>query len=452
MKNVLMISYVFPPLAGSGVQRTLKFVKYLPLHGWKPIVLTIKPYQWPESDPALSKEIPKEAEVIRCYSLEVRRLRIGFMSILGKFKSTLSAKNSSVQTSLSTKKSFLRSFMRECAGLVQTTLSFLETFFSIPDHCIGWLPFCMMRAAKTMREKEVKIIYSSFPPGTAHLIGYILKKIYRVPWVADFRDPWRIFLADTPTGFHYTVAKWLEYRFLSYADRIVVTTEVLQRDFLTKHLDDRNKNKLITIYNGFDETDFATVKSQSDNEFFHIVYTGHRSYLQKAQMLPFFLALEKLSKRAQVKNRWRFHFVGTSITEEIKNLVTSLGLENMINFTGYLSHQESIKKILHAHVLLLPYSHYKTTYPGKIFEYLRAQKPILALAEEGGALADLIVKAKAGLVVPPNCENLIADALWDLYRGVIEGNGQFRTGNKFILQFERKLLTEKLAAVFDSLK
>ena len=414
LKNVLMITYVFPPNAGAGVQRTLKFSKYLPALGWHPTIVTIRPYGWKGMDDSLVKEVPPDIDVQRCYSLELRRLPTCMQPLLMYH--------------------YVMKFRR---------------LFHVPDHCIGWLPFALAAVRKIVKNGKVDIVYSSFPPGTALLIGYIVKKQYGIPWVADFRDPWTHhpwFEART-SRIYRPLTHSLEKRFLSYADKIIVTANTLKYDFLKRypHL---SADNIHTITNGYDEEDFSGLKNEAPSSVFNIVYTGSIGSLQ---LQHFGRAVKRLINNGAIDRQdLQITLVGNGegplMTPDPKVDLDGLPY----TMTGYVSHQQSIEYLHKASVLLL-YSWGKNVIPGKTFEYLRARIPILALAKENDELAEFIRKSGAGIVVPPDEENLIAKALFDLFIKKREIGQKLVASNEFIAQYERRILTSKLTSIFDKL-
>lgn len=414
MKNVLIITYIFPPMAGSGVQRTLKFIKHLPQFGWQPEVVTIKPYVWNMSDSDMIGEVPKSVGVHRCHSLEIRRLPASLRSIFDLH-----------------------------------TISRVRHLFEVPDHCIGWLPFALLAAKDIMCTKRIDLLYSTSPPCTTHLIAYAIKKKYRIPWVADFRDPWTHhprFEFRVPRVYRKLVRR-LETAVVNYADKIVMGTETIATDLIMTY-GDVVHSKIAFVSHGFDEADFSGAnKCLPENQHcFKIVYTGDIELMGEG-IRPLLYAFRRCVKDRAIETRsWQLQLVGES-GEHVAQWISELKLGNRIQLPGYVSHKEAIAYTLGADVLVA-YSWGRNIIPAKVFEYLRAKKPILALSMEGDALTRLIQDSGAGIVVPLDDEDLIAEALWDIYKGVIEGNGKLQASEKFIAQFERKKLTEKLSKAF----
>lgn len=409
MNNVLIITYTFPPHAGGGVQRTLKFAKYLPEYGWCPTVVTIKPYRWKGMDYSLVEEVPQQADVHRCFSLELRRLP-------------------SVIQPLLTSQYVMK----------------LRRLIEIPDHCIGWLSFAMRSIGNIVKKKSIDVVYSSFPPGTAHLIGYLVKKKYDIPWVAGYRDPW---LANRTPRVYQKLVNGLEKRCITFADKIIVTADFFKEDLQATYPGLTN-NKVFTITNGYDEADFSSLSNKTTSSKFNIVYTGYTGPLR---LHHFGSAVKQLINNGSIQE----HDLDIVIVGNTDGPVSVPDQEidlDGVPFTrmGYVSHSKSIEYLHQASILLL-YSWARNEIPGKTFEYLRAKRPILVLADKRDEVAHLIEESGSGIVVPADNETHIAQAIYNLYCEVRSGYIQHIASDDFIKRYERKELTAKLARIFDQL-
>lgn len=416
MKNILIVTYIFPPMAGGGVQRTLKFIKYLPAYGWKPMVLTIKPYEWPIVDYDLNQEIPEVAEVYKCFSLEERRTR-------GLFKKLLNFKPFEI----------LRRYLLE-----------------VPDHCIGWLPFALGQAKQIIKKNKIDIIYSTFPPATSHLIGYFLKKQYDIPWVTDFRDPWLdhpFYHTNNKTVFYKKIDKEIERLVINSSDLIITTTHTYKNDILNKYSSVKT-NKVGIITNGYDEEDFHKKDVKKKSNQFTLTYTGFVG--ENVNLEIFFKACKKLANKHPVEiKKWKINFIGRS-DKQVRKFICKYKLEQIIKSVGYILHQESICNISNADVLLI-FSRGRNILPAKIFEYLRAKRPILAFSEEDDELSSLIKNLNAGVVVSSKESNQIAGVLWDLYINREKNRGIYQISDNILKNYERKQLTLKLSNVLKDL-
>jgi len=440
MKNnhslkVLFISYLFPPVAGGGVQRSSKFVKYLPYFGWMPLVLTVKePYDF-YSDDSLLQDVNENCKIYRTLSIEP-------MKWVRKFLKKRWQKKISVEKEI---KSSLKT-------LKPGFLVKLKTYLLVPDNEIFWLPFAVWRGWRIIRKERPSIIYSTASPFTDHLIALILTKICKIPWIADFRDLW----VDRP---NFPKNKWrlfidrkLERMVIEKANHVVTATEQIAERFNELY----NRKKYTSITNGYDEDDFDGLPELKppENEF-KITYTGIFNKEQNPQKV--FLALKKLiDHKPELKNKIKLKFVGQLDNPgdfENINFFNELGLEQYSELISYQPHHRVISEMLQATVLLLfvgEYPHNEGILTGKIFEYLRAGRPILAVVPVNGLAADVIYSTNSGIVVSNNNVDEIAKGfskLFDLFTNN-ELENSFKRLN--IENYSRKNITEKLAQTFNN--
>ncbi|HSP87008.1 MAG TPA: glycosyltransferase, partial [Ignavibacteriaceae bacterium] len=251
IKKVLFISYLFPPVAGGGVQRSSKFVKYLPYFGWMPLVLTVKePYDF-YSDESLLDDIKENCKVYRTISIEPMKWVRKFLK--RKWQKKINEENKSSTKTI--KPGFLVK---------------LKTYLLVPDNEILWLPFAVWKGWQIIRKEKPLIIYSTSSPYTDHLIALILAKFCKLPWVADFRDLW----VDRPNfpknNWRLQVDRKLERTIIKNADYILTATQQLADRF--KELYPEKKYSSIT--NGYDEDDFNLNHETPPRNEFRITYTG----------------------------------------------------------------------------------------------------------------------------------------------------------------------------------
>jgi glycosyltransferase involved in cell wall biosynthesis len=407
---VLMIAYYFPPMGGAGVQRTLKFVKYLPEYGWQPHVLTVrnKPSL---QDPSLEREILEGVAVTRT------------------------------------------PILRLPPRLPWRVRNFIARWLLIVDEQVGWLPYAKPARRKVIEQQGVEAIYSTSAPFSAHLIARDLHQQTRLPWVADFRDPWTgNSLVNFPTRFHRNLSKRLERSVFTSADRVILNTSGAWR-YYTREYPDLAAKKLVIIPNGYDQDDIRITDSVKENDKrFTIVHLG--SLYPKTRSSEFFLmALDKAIESGRLpKDETRVYFIG-NIDRETQDKVKHLNLGENIELIDYLPHQEALKQIATANVLLLIASYGAGSdlfVPAKLYEYLACGKPILCLADPGEC-AEIILKARAGVIVPPTNVEKIADQLVSLYQAWQNGQLSIEPDRALIQSFERRQLTRQLAGIFDEI-
>ncbi len=441
MKKVLIISYFFPPLGGGGVFRTLKFAKYLPCFGWMPLVLTVKNPDYHIIDPDLLKEIPKEVRVIRTNSFEPTKIFKFLRSFYDRIKSHFRA------SSIVVEKSDLEITPR------LSTAAKLDSFIFVPDNKIGWLPFALFNLIGQVRKNRIDLIYSSSPPFTVHLIGFFAKLILKKPWVVDMRDLWVLNpYSKPPTRFHQRISRYLEYKILKSADKVITVSDPLCAR-LKEAYPSVNPEKFRVITNGYDNEDFLSRITDKDNKF----SIGHVGSLYAGQTpLHFLKALGSLKKEiAKLEKKMAVTFLGgidrnnRKILEEV---VQNFQLEDVVIRKEAVSHREAIDHMLRFDVLLLIIGkENKGCLTGKLFEYLATQKPILALAEDGPA-RKLIQESQRGVAVDPEDIGRIKEAILNYYERYRKGNLKIQSKIEVASRFERKRLTQQLADILDELK
>ena len=416
MKKVLMVAYSYPPVGGSGVLRVLKFTKYLPQFGFAPVVLTVRNPPLDDLDPTLLEEVPKEVKVIAAASAEQQLLR--------------------------------------AASRPARLLGVKPEWFFVPGAQIGWLPFAVRAGEAIIREEDIDVIFATAPVPTSLLIGHVLKRRTRKPLVLDFRDPWtqNVFTNNYPTRLHRKLEERMERAVLRSADHVVTTTDEMTRGLIDKY--PFLRDRCATIRNGFDSSDFRELTRTASSERFTITYAGSLYGLRTAR--HFLLALRNLmGKHRDLRNQIRVVFVGHQ-NWRTGRAVQEVGLEDVVEMNGFVPHRESLQLMLNADVLLLVMGQREALgngmgpmmIPGKTFEYLATRRPILALAP-AGAVSDLIKETGSGLVVPPEDVSAIEGAVLDLFARWQAGT--LSVAPYDVSVFERRALTGRLAAVFESL-
>lgn len=430
MKKVLIISYYFPPSGGAGVQRILKFVKYLPEFGWEPVILTVQEAAgFPAQDASLLQEIPDEIRVIRTTIFEPYE---AYRRFIGK------------TTPQGT----------DIATLGQSGVSFKERFaewiratFFIPDARCFWKMTAVPAGKRLLKTEKFDVILSSAPPYTTHLIGLALARYSGVPWIADFRDSW--------VGWLSTPQRWwmprkidliMEKLVLRSANQITHVSKGVKEDLLSRH-PEISEAKWRFLPNGYDQADFDGLNDLPPENHFVITYTGslygHRNpnvFLKGLQ--------ELLQDHPDSANHIKVRFVGRV---DPKFLEAFQAFGNMIEHIPYVTHQESIRYLLRSHVLLLiidnaPAS--KSIITGKLYEYIGARRPILALAPDGEA-AELIRELEAGEVLDVDNVTGVKESCINFYyqwrQGIL-----FKQESPILHEYQRNKLTKKLIKIFES--
>jgi glycosyltransferase involved in cell wall biosynthesis len=432
VKSVLVISYYFPPSGGPGVQRVLKFVKYLPEFGWRPVVLTVENGDYPARDESLLAEIPKHAMVYRTRIPEPYRL---YRRLTGR------PPDSPVDVENIPKGSSKR-------PLADRVAEFIRSTFFIPDARIGWFPFAVAKGREVIHREGIQALYSSSPPYTSSLIARALHRKSRLPWIAGFRDPWTGFLS-TPKrwALPHMVDKHLERSVLEEASGIEIAWQGIQHDALRK-FPALDRSKFRHLPNGFDRADFPDIPPQP-NERFTVTYAG--SMYGKRNPASFFTALEELIREGSINPaRIQLRFVGR-FGSEVQEIFRKASFHASIKVMPYRPHSESIAELVKADALLLVVDEVDGSegiVPGKIFEYIGAGRPIIALAPPG-AVADLIAETGSGYVAANRDIQAIKHAFRECYGKFGYHRRQFRQNEDAVRKYERREVTRRLAELLD---
>jgi len=423
-KKVLFIAYYFPPMGMGGVQRATKFVKYLPVFGWKPFVLTVKDVEYLAQDYSLLEDLPPETEVIRTGSFDPLRISFILKSLFKKRK----------QKDEYDKDSTMRR-------------SKLFSWLFFPDSKIGWLPFALLSGLKITREERIDLIFTSSPPPSLHLVGYFLKLITGKPWVADFRDPWIGYRFEIyPTWLHLFLKNRLAKLLVKNADRVISANPSITKRMTEQYSEAK---KIETINQGYDERDFDSGVSKK-SELFTIGYLG--TFSPDCDPEPFFLALRNLIAQKLIpKGKIKFIHVGLSLRIDLDRLIERYDLKEVVKRKGYLPHRAALKQMESVSIFLLVTSENPLIFPAKVFEYLTFKKPILSIVPQESEVGKLISKMKFGRVISPEDKNGIAEALLHYFSNFEKKTLSLSQNEQEINRFERKYLTSKLASLFDEM-
>ncbi len=447
MKKILIISYLFPPFGGIGVQRVLKFVKYLPLFGWQPTVLTPQKPDCTMLDRDLLKDVPSQAKIIRTRTIEFARILRFVMSVVDRVIAFISKRKPGGAASFD--------------GNLKTRFrSQINDFIFIPDNRIGWIPFAFLNILRSNERDRFDVIFSTSPPFSTHLVGLIAKFVLRKPWVVDFRDLWILDPYKKPlTKVHRMISKYLEHKILKLANRVLTVSEPLKQDLKKSHPDIASE-KFEVIPNGYDAADFEGHDEQSDGKF-SIGHVGSLHWFSGRTPYYFLKALADLRYKApEYLKEMRVFFVGATdaLNKEINAaMITKWDLQNTVCFIDFVPHNQAIKFMKRFNVLVfIPARSYEDcgssrgNISGKLYEYFAAGKPILALTNEG-FIKDFVSKSGCGIVVDYDDIREITKQILNCFVRFKQRQLQTKSNWEFITRFERKRLTGQLAAVLNKL-
>ncbi|MFT6997519.1 MAG: glycosyltransferase involved in cell wall biosynthesis [Cryomorphaceae bacterium] len=415
-KRVLIITYYWPPAGGAGVQRWLKFSKYLPEFGWKPIILTVDPDQasYPQRDESLLREVRDEVEVFRTSSFEPLQL---YAKAAGKERVPYGGFSNQKSNS---------SFSR-----------FIRGNFFIPDARRGWNCYAIAKAKEIISNQDIDCVITTGPPQSTHLIGLSLKRQLGIKWGVDLRDPWTDIyynekMLRTPWA-EKRDAK-LEKQTLEAADFCITVSKGFAELFNRKV-----EREYHIVTNGFDEQDLVEVKLNSSRESNKLVisYTGTISDIYEPDV--FFEAL------ANRKDSFELRIAG-SVSEGIRKKIDGYGISESVNYLGYVSHADALKEMSNADLLLLispMVKNSKGIIPGKLFEYLATGRPILAVVEDDQSdVAAILRETKSGVFFSRKDTRELSDFL-----GKSVGDVGFSPDLEAIQKYNRKTLTGKLVSI-----
>ena len=423
MRKVLIISYYWPPAGGSGVQRWLKFTKYLPKNNWQPIIYTPENPYFEVKDEALCKDIPVEVEIWKTSVWEPYALKDKLFGKAGKSQSAgVISNNKSLKNKL---------------------LNWVRGNIFIPDPKVYWVNPSIKVLIKKIKEEGIEHVITTGPPHSMHLIGLGLKKLLpNLKWIADFRDPWSEL--DLLDEFHLSKSsvekhQKLEREVLETADVTLTVSETWVEDL--KRL---GAKRVELITNGYDSDDFETEPKTNDK--FIIGHYGLLNHLRNPKNL--WKTLNDLcSENSEFDNKLEIHLSGNIDIEVLTEISDFPKLKEKIKNLGYLSHAEVLKQYNEASLLLLLLFNSKSgvgNYPGKIFEYFAAQKPILSFGPDGSDTQSLINETKSGLFFNYDAEDIKNEIL-----NIFNGKNEFKTEG--LEKFSREKLAKDLSILLSNL-
>ena len=432
MNKVLIICSRFFPIRNGGTIRCEKLVKYLPDYNWRSIVLTKKPYESSKLD--FSKNL-KHCKIYRTKSFDI-------VSFLYSLKHKL--KNSRLKILWANNKKAISKSNIETAPILKRTIS---EYFIVPDSDIFWSIGSMIRGFIISKKEKPDTILSSGPAHSSHLVALFLKKVTKINWVVEFRDPWTMNPFNIPKPFKILtlIDNYLEKIVLANADKINVTSTHYKDQFLKKY-NFLTKEKIVCIPNGYDPEDFMN-KLSVRNEKFTIVHSGN--FYQHRSSDMFIKAVIYLFKNKLLdKNNFQIKFVG-GIDEHGRNLIENSEFTECFLFCGQVSHSESINEICNADLLLLIPGPGEGTMPGKFYEYMATSKPIFCISNKSPA-KDYIINYNMGKVVKDNNKEEIIKELKIFVEEIIEKKFICPDINFLKEKFNRKNIAFQMANLFNS--
>lgn len=430
MKKVLIITYYWPPSGGGGVMRWLKFVKYLPEYGWQPVVFTPENPDPSTLDKSLTRDVPPETIVLKLPIWEPYDV---YRKLTGKSKET----------------KFKAGYISEASGQGwKDKLSvFIRGNLMIPDPRKFWIKPAVRFLTGYLKENPVDLIVSTGPPHSMHLIALEIKRKLNIPWLADFRDPWtnidfytRLRLTPWADRKH----QLLEKKVLQTADMVDTVSWSWAEDF--KRILPR---EIEVITNGYDPEDFEFEELEPDQHF-SIIHIG--SFNKDRNPEALWVALAGMADSdEQFRKDLRIRFAGQTDGSILQSL-SEKGLKDNCEDFGYLVHKKSLSLLKQSQVLLLPLNdapNVSGIIPGKLFEYMAAEKPILVIGPQDGDTARIIRESGAGHVAGFNETDDIRRIVEEYYQSWLNKSND--AISRDLLKYSRKQITGQLVQTFEKI-
>jgi len=429
MKKVLIITYYWPPSGGAGVQRWLKFVKYLRDFGWEPVIYTPENPESPASDPTLENDIPIGITILKTPIWEPYSV---YKKFVGRKKDD------------KIKAGFLSE--KERPSITEDISVWVRGNFFIPDARKFWVKPSIKTLTKYVRQNPVDAMVSTGPPHSMHLIALGLKQKLNMPWLADFRDPWTNidFYHDLKLTRHSDRKHHsLEKQVVGSADRVVVIGNGMAEDLNNIH-----NRKYDIITNGYD--DKSEDKPLGIDTSFSIAHIGSMVKTRNPEILWKALS-EIISDNNVFGEDLEIKLIG-QVDFSVRQLIQSYKLEEFTTFTEYLSHEDVRKVQSQSQVLLLLINNTpnaKLVVTGKIFEYMNSGRPILCIGPKDGDAAHILSETQTGNTIDYNDVETLKTQILTYYNRYKKGNLQ--SEGKNTEKYSRKNLTKKLAEILDEI-
>ena len=423
MKRVLVITYYWPPAGGPGVQRWLKFVKYLPEFNIKPIVYIPEKPNYPIIDQSLLREVPENLTIIKHPIKEPYKIA----GLLSKTESKRISKGIIHKP--------------KSQGPLEKLMLYIRGNFFIPDARKNWVKPSVKFLSEYISEQNIKTIITTGPPHSLHLIGLQLKKKFGVKWIADFRDPW------TTIGYHKELKltskskakhKELEREVLQKADEIITTS------FTTGKVFQNTVNKdIITITNGYDNSNIEAIKLDKK---FTISHIGSLLSERNPEVLWKMLK-ELINENEDFKKTFQLNLIGV-VSEDVISNINTHQLNDFVNYFGYLPHDEAIEFQKKSQLLLLieiDSNETKCIIPGKLFEYMIAERPIIALGPEDADVETIIKQTNTGKYFNYNDHESLKSIILEYFASYQDG--RLKSHPIGLQKYHRKQLTKQLSEI-----
>lgn len=413
MKRVLLIGFQFPPLVGtSGVQRMLRFAEHLPAYGWTPYVLTTSVGAMPQTDPSTLRDVPPDLSVTRSFALDAAR----HLAVRGRYPRRL----------------------------------------AIPDRWSTWIPFAVRDACRLIDRHAIDAVWTTYPIASAHRIGDWVHRLRRRPWVADFRDP--MAQDDYPSDpLLWRSFDRIERQAARRAAFLTFTSPGARDLYAQRYGAAPDDARFVLLMNGYDEGSFAEidasgaepVRSSRDGPFvlLHsgVVYPSERDPTQ------LFAALASLRARGGLSpETLRIRFRASSHDAMLEDLAARFAVRDLIELRPPIAYRDALAEMRAADgLLVLQAANCNGQIPAKLYEYLRAQRPILGLADPQGDTGRLLATLGSPHVAALEDAQAIEHAL-GAFVDALGRDAAYRVPADRVAAFSRRRLTGDLARLLDA--
>lgn len=422
-KRVLIITYYWPPAGGPGVQRWLKFAKYLPEFGWEPVIFTPENPSYPVLDESLLGQVPADLEIIKTKIWEPYQWAEKWNKRNKNFKAG--------QFDIGTNQSW------------KTKVSlWVRGNFFIPDARVFWVKPSIGYLEKYLKENKIDVLVTTGPPHSLHLIGLGLKERFpQLKWIADFRDPW----TDISYYQHLKLTRFADQKHRKLEQKVFDNADVTLATSFTDAENFKQKGaNAVCITNGFDEEELPKQEAIKETKF-TLSYVGMLEQLRNPVCL--WEVLEDLVKDQDFAKDFELKLVG-KVDEQILEEIKSKRLGECLEYLGYVSHERALVEMQKSSLLLLTNfdrEASKGIIPGKLFEYLAMQKQIISFGPKESNVAKILEETGAGQHFGYTDREMIKAFVLEQYQDWKEGKPQLNTLK--IQEFSRKNLTGKLVEI-----
>jgi glycosyltransferase involved in cell wall biosynthesis len=415
-KRVLMIAYHYPPCRGSsGLQRSLNFTRHLPAHGWDPILLTVKPRAYPECSTDQLADIPLAMTLERVFALDSAK----DLSIRGRYVS----------------------------------------WTALPDRWISWMVWAVPAGLRMIRRYRPKVLWSTYPIATALWIGYALHRWSGIPWVVDVRDP--LTEDDPRTGQRHPfdpklwrARRVIEERAMLQSARAVLVTPGARKLYADRYAA-MPENHWVVIPNGYAEESFAAIERNisrpaPNGRPLHLLHSGILYPTPDRDPTAFFAALGRLRAKGRIgPGHVRVTLRASGYENRYREQIREHGLNELVRLAPPIPYRDALEEMLTADGLLV-FQGYTSNpaVPAKLYEYLRAKRPIFALVDAEGDTAAILRAARAGTLVPLESTDQIEESLTRFIDSLRDGTAPL-ADETFVKGFAREFRTRDLSAVLD---